>query len=236
MSELNTVMNALRKADAAGNTEDAKKLAAIAERLSKSPQLEKQGTGTMPFVNKAIAESVGAPVDLLTKGINLIPGVDIQTPVGGSESIKSGMEAIGIELPPEGREPQSIPEHIGRGVGEVASFMIPGGAAAKYLSKSTGIAGRISNDIIKAMGKHPWLTMSSELSAGVGAGTARGAAAIETDSPAVQTGAEILGGVAGGVAPYATPFRLLQRFGMPVVRKLSVPFTKCRGKKDCDTL
>ena len=112
MSELDTVLDALRKADAAGNIEDARKLAAIADRLSKSqqPVEEAKDLGTMPFVNKAIAEAVGAPVDLMTAGINLIPGVDIQKPFGGSESIKGGMGAMGIELPPEGRQPESMPE------------------------------------------------------------------------------------------------------------------------------
>ena len=172
MSELDTVLKALRKADAAGNAEDARALAAIARRLSESPQPEQktESAGPMPFVNKAIAESVGVPVDLLTKGLNLIPGVDIKEPFGGSESLKGGMEAIGIELPQEGREPQSIPEHIGRAVGEVSSFMLPGGAAAKYISKGTGVAANISSGIIKAMGKHPYLTMASEASSGVGAG------------------------------------------------------------------
>jgi len=232
MSELDTVLNALRKADAAGNTEDAKKLAAIARRLSESPRpsQKENSLGPMPFVNKAIAESVGAPVDLLTKGLNLIPGVDIKEPFGGSESLKKGMGAIGVKLPEEGQEPQSIPEHIGRGVGEVASFMVPSGAATKFVSKGTGIAGKVASDIMKAMGKHPYLTIASEVSAGAGAGIGRGATAIETDSPAIQSGAELIGGIAGGMAPYAAPTVLLRRFGMPIVRKFSVPFTKSGQK------
>ena len=42
------------------NTEDARKLATIARRLSESPQpMQKEnGLGPMPFVNKAIAESM----------------------------------------------------------------------------------------------------------------------------------------------------------------------------------
>ena len=38
---------------------------------------DKQGTGAMPFANRAIASTVGAPVDAITWGLNLIPGVEI---------------------------------------------------------------------------------------------------------------------------------------------------------------
>ena len=56
MSELNVVLEALRKADAAGNVEDARKLASIAEGLSKGPsqqgQNEKiQGSDAVPYID-----------------------------------------------------------------------------------------------------------------------------------------------------------------------------------------
>ena len=89
---------------------------------NKYKKTEDENQGMMPFVNKAIAETAGAPVDLITGGLNLIPGVDIQDPVGGSKSIAKGMEYIGANVA-EG-EPKTIQEHIGRGIGEATSFMI----------------------------------------------------------------------------------------------------------------
>ena len=74
MADLNRIMEALRNADAAGNAEDARKLAVIADRLRKAPivqapeMLQDENIGAFPFLNRAIATTLGAPTDIIRGG------------------------------------------------------------------------------------------------------------------------------------------------------------------------
>ena len=53
--------------------------------------------GTTKGVNTALfADVLGTPVDLATFGLNLIPGVDIQEPVGGSRQFRGVLADAGI--------------------------------------------------------------------------------------------------------------------------------------------
>jgi len=186
----------------------------------------------MPFVNKAIAETLGAPVDLIKSGVNLIPGVDLPEPVGGSKSIQKGMELIGASLPEEGREPQTVSEHMGRGLGEVAALLSPVGATLKMASGGTRLVGTIANSIWQSMVKHPYITMISEATGGMGAGVGRGLAK-DVESPTGKAFSEVGGGVAGGVAPFAvlhTPGALALRYGKRFLRQIQLPFTE-KGSK-----
>ena len=186
-------MVALRKADEAGNVEDAKRLAGIANNLK-----SQKSSNPMSFANKAIAETVGAPVDVVTAGLNLIPGVDIKKPFGGSESIKSGMESVGIDV--ADRQAETIPEHIGTTVGEVASFILPMGYGTKLLSKTSGIAGNVARGVMATMVRHPYMTIASETTGGIGAGVGRGLTQ-DAESPLIKSAAEVTGGVIGGLTP-----------------------------------
>ncbi len=189
---------------------------------------KQESAGMMPFTNEAIANAMGMPVDLITRAINLIPGFDLVDPFMGSESIKKGMEYIGIDLPEKGTQPQALSEHIGRGVGEVATAMIPAGMAVKALSRGAGLTGQIANNIWRSMSKSPGLTMASEFGGGVGVGTGRAIGEAQFESPAAQTTAEIVGGVAGSMAPVAaaySPTLIAIRTGKNILRKLSMPFT-----------
>lgn len=182
--------------------------------------------GVMAFVNKAIAATGGAPVDVVTAGLNLIPGVDIQEPFGGSKSIEKGMESVGIDIPD--REPETMPEYIGTAVGEVATLMIPIAKTAQALSKGTGLVANIASNITKSIAKHPYVTMASELTGGVGAGVGRGAGETIED-PALKATAELTGGIVGGALPtlalYA-PTAVAIRIGKKILNKIQVPFTK----------
>lgn len=183
---------------------------------------EQESPGMMPFVNRAIAGTVGAPVDMTRRALNLIPGVDLPEPFGGRKSIERGMEAIGI--PVSERGPETLPEYIGTGIGEVSGMLVPGGLGMKTLAKGPGLVGKITNSIWQSMTKHPWLAMTSEITAGAGAGTGRA-----TDSPT----AELAGGVAGGMVPgliTLMPSLLGLRLGKTLLRKFSMPFTKTGAK------
>lgn len=186
------------------------------------------------FMNRAIAETLGAPVDIAAGALNLIPGVDIQQPFLGSESIKRGMEAIGIDIPEEGERPETVAEYVGTGIGEVSSLLIPFGGAAKLVSKGAGLTGRIAKSIYTSMVKHPALTITGEISAGAGAGAGRFVGEEQfPDRPLVRPLAEISGGVAGALVPTAalhTPAALAFRAGRGLVRKAGLPFTEAGAK------
>jgi hypothetical protein len=264
MADLARVMEALRNADAAGNTEDARKLAVIANRLRtndmSSPQQEsrvptlRQGrldrpayesfpdlpaaperhAGAMPFVNRGIAGTVGAPADLIRSGVNALPGMDesnrLPPPIGGRESIEGAMESTGARLPAEGQRAQTIPEHMGQVVGENAAYMIPVVKTVQGLTKLGGTTGRVASNIYNSMIKHPYLTMTGELTASSSMGAGRGVAEEEfPDNPALKTTIELMSGLAGGMAPNLLanrPAMLLIRSGKSLYRKVATPLTK----------
>ena len=240
MSDLDRTMEALRNADAAGNIEDAQKLAIIADRLrrQKKSDPQKDKLGAFPFAAESIAKTLGAPVDLANWITDKIPGKGVLSDKGlapwGSEEIKQGMGAVGIKLPEEGREPETIPEHIGAVTGEVASYLIPGAVGTKMIAKTTGIAGGIAKSIWSSMVKHPYLTMASEITGGVGAGIGRGVGEQEfPDSPGKRGATELIGGVVGSLSPalaIKTPTAILINKGKSIVRKISLPFTEQGAK------
>jgi len=235
MYELPEVMKALRAADAAGNTEDAKRLATIANNMQNptpKPQ-ETSGGGMMPHVNRGIAETVGAIPDLIRSGINLIPGVELPEAVGGRKSIESAMKWGGVQLPEEGKAPSTIPEHMGQVIGQVAGLLNPSTAGIKGLARGANLTGKVASGVWQSMIRHPYLTMTSELTGASASGATRGVAQKEfPNSPGIQTGLEVAAGMAGSLAPTAlvhTPTAIAIRTGKNVLHKVLLPFTKRGG-------
>ena len=137
-------------------------------------ELNQDNLGALPFVNRAIATTLGFPTDVIRVGINLLgfesPG-SIDKLLQGRKSWEETMEILpGTQVPPEGREPQTKSEYIGRGVGEAISTAIPFMGVAKKLSTSATLVGRISNSIYNAMQSHPYMAMVAEVTAGGGGG------------------------------------------------------------------
>ncbi len=190
------------------------------------------------FVNKAIAETIGAPVDVIAGALSLIPGVDIEAPILGSENIKRLMESrinFGGTVLPRGRKPETLPDFIGTGIGEAVSLLTPAGLGVKALAKGTGLVGKIASSIQSSIISHPFLTTLSEVTAGAGAGTGRFTGeAIDPESPLVGTAAEITGGLVGGLAPSVlqafSPGLIVLRTGKTFFKKASLPFTE-QGSK-----
>lgn len=235
MATFKEVMEKARQADAAGNTEDAQRLVNIARRIKAATPTQESisPSGPLPFLNQAIARTVGAPVDLVTGGLGLIPGAKEfigPEPFGGSKQIERGMKAIGALLPEEGRTPETIPEFIGAGIGEVAGLMIPGAMVTKTLSTGSGLVGGITNNIWQGMVRHPHLTMVSEITGGAGVGLGRAIGEKEfPESPTARVTSEIIGGVAGSLVPIVAvhaPAAVAIRQGRTLLKKISLPFTK----------
>ncbi len=62
------------------------------------------------FLNKAMAETLGAPVDLIAAGLRSVGLPVPEDSFGGSKSIRRGMASIGAETPD--REPETVAENI----------------------------------------------------------------------------------------------------------------------------
>jgi hypothetical protein len=233
-TELQRAYQALENADASGNTEDAKEIAnmirGLESNIQQNAESETKTSGVLPFANKAIAETTGAPVDLVTAGLNLIPGVDIKKPFMGSESIKTAFDFYGIDLPEEGQKQESAADWVGTGIGETSTFMIPMGKMAKTLSSTKGLVGEISKSIVNNIAKHPYLTMTSELTGGVGVGLGRGGGeAVFPENKTAQSITELAGGVAGSAAPAVAikaPTLQLLKLGKTALKKFTLPFTE----------
>ena len=204
------------------------------EPLWKSaPPVAEEGQGVMPFVNRGIATGLGMPADMIQKGLNLIPGVELAEPFMGSKSIENAMEFYGIKLPGEKEEPKTIAEYAGRGVGEVAGALPGLGGIVGAVAKTGGVAGRIATTMISSMRNHPYLTMAGEVTGGMGAGVGRGVAEKSTESPMAKTLAEMGGGIAGGMLPTVSlyaPTAVLLRQGKNILKKISLPFTETGAK------
>lgn len=194
------------------------------------PSESQRNLGILPFANRAIAATLGAPVDIIAGGLSLIPGVDILDPVGGSKSIERLFSFIGAPSPPPGREPETLPEFAGRGLGEVAGLAFPAGRIIKGLSKGVNLTGRVADMLLKSMVKHPALTIAGEVGGGLGAGIARGVGEQEfPESPGLKGTIELGGGIIGGLVPTLlinTPTAIAVRTGKNIFRKFTLPFTK----------
>lgn len=192
---LQDVMIALRKADAEGNVEDARKLAAIADRLSKSQLQQDEGPtfdSVMGQLNKEIAEGVGGLVDF----INPFDAYTGSAVTG----LKSGMEAIGIDLPE--REAQGRLERAAAGVGQAASAAIPIAKGAQYLQQAGGLVGNVARQIA------PQLMTKAGFGAELLAGAGSGAAQAEAERRGYGETVQNLAGIAGGVGVAALPAAL----------------------------
>lgn len=149
--------------------------------------------------NDAIAATVGAPVDLVASGLRQL-GVPVNNPIGGSESIKSGIDYVATlpgrvsdavsqrSLSPftEDRtsrfEPLNRAEKIaagtGQGIGSVLATMLPAGAVA-----NAARPGTMTQGIAQALATQPLTQIAS--------GAVGGATTGATDSPALGLAAAL---------------------------------------------
>lgn len=105
-------------------------------------------------------------------------------------------------------------------------------------TKPDKLVGKIAADAWKQIIRHPWMSMLTELTAAGGAGGSRYLAeeAVPEDKRDTFWGAaaggtgELVGGIAGGVAPSVVwkilPARMVLEHGGRFLRKMSLPFSK----------
>jgi hypothetical protein len=153
-----------------------------------------------------IAGTVGAPVDLATAALNIVPHAlgykGIEHPVGGSDSINAllGKVGLGTEAVPANTPGERIAQEIGRGIG----LMLALNALAKAKA-ITGIAGSAARTVEEALAAG---SVPANAAIGAGSGIVGGTAAeVVPDEykPIAYGVGSILGGVGGaGVAAAGT--------------------------------
>lgn len=217
-------MEALRRADAAGNTEDARKLAAIASKLrpKQSASDPLRGIG---LINTGIARGVDSIAGPLNRGVNAVLGTELsETPMRDT----FGMTGVAT------REPEGMAGRALVGAGEAASYLVPFMGAANTLAKGAGVTAGVANTIRAPFINAPVSAMTSEMAAGAGASALGDVAdSYSGGNPLVRAGAEVLGGVAGGLgtAGVMSGIRAIPTFSPAVaaargVKAAAAPFTR----------
>lgn len=160
---------------------------------------------TMGFLNRGLANTLGAPVDLVTAGLNRIPGVEIQSPMGGSESFQSAMGIVNADV--ANRPAETLLEHAAQGGGEAAGALFPALSASRALQGAQGVTGAVASQMSAPFVSQPIRAASAELAAGGGAAMGSALAddfAEDGDAgPIAQTVAALTGGALGAMGPQA---------------------------------
>src|SRR5574337_1227778 len=187
------------------------------------------GAGT----SEAVAGMLGAPVDIATGALNLIPrGVNavdgthiptIQNPVGGSEWWKSAQGMIGAD--PRNMAPADETEQLGRAAGSgAASALLPFGVA-RGLPAMRGLAGAAQ----EAFGAG---SAGGQAAIGAGAGAAGQYAENRVPEP-LKPLANVAGQLAGGigVAAAGAGARALVRGAGEIGSNFVAPLTTAGRKR-----
>ena len=214
MSNLDRALEALRAADKAGNTEDAKKLAGVVRRLQggEQPQAEPaQREDLLGALNWGISRVLGAPVDVANAALSLV-GLGSREPVGGAESIERGMGAVGVRT----KEPAGAGELIAAGTGSA----VAGLPAAPVMAgvRGAGALARTARHIGETFARRPIGTATFEVAAGAGSG---GGQAIAREMFPENETAEMLGAMAGGFGLPALPALAFRLSGARLATKIT---------------
>lgn len=217
MADTAQMMEALRNADAAGDTVAAKRIALMVKNAQRAPA--RSGTESIgqafTGANEGLAEFLGIPVDIVASGLSMI-GMDIEDPIGGSENIKNLLDKAGVMRPEiPGYETE---RRIGKEVGAALPMIAGVGAAAKGAQIIAKGAPTLGRALIAPAIERPARTAAGEVIAATGAGV--GAAVAEKVAPGSQ-GAEITGQIVGGLVPALTPTGLATKAAGLITRKFS---------------
>lgn len=224
---------------------------ALEERRAAAEAPAESETNPGSFLNRGIATTLGAPVDLANAGLSAV-GLGSDRPIGGSASIRSAMRSGGnmvddaldtvglggnnqIVARPD-QEAETYADSIAEGVGEATGALLPFGGMANVASKSASpLVSGIGKTTTQSVARRPGTALALEATGGAGAGAGRRAGQEEfPDNPAMQAVSELAGGVAGAGAPgaaVATAKRLpLISLGTKGLKAAFAPFTESGGR------
>ena len=169
-----------KPAAAVAKNAEGKYVAQLAD--APTPAAQPQHSSIMGLLNAGVADIAGAPVDMVTSGMNAVArlaggpeAMQIQHPVGGSESIQALMSKMGMA---SGQDVKPATSTTGRLAQESVR-------AAPALA--TGIPGAVRG--VASMGRSAYDVLTGKV-AGNAAEALRGSVAGSTGAAAEQTAAE----------------------------------------------
>ncbi|MET4636581.1 hypothetical protein [Kaistia defluvii] len=187
-------------------------------------------------MNNALYATAGAPVDLVTWGLNKgIQGVnaatganlsEIQNPIGGSQSIANAFGTIGVDDPAK-VQANTTGERIARGVGEGIGYTVGPQAAVGGLAKASALSPEATAAAFNLLG---WPNSTAAVAGNAVAGGAAGAgsvAAMEATPDRYDPLSGLAGGMAGGaVGTLASGLPRLANEGARIVGDMVAPITR----------
>ena len=187
-------------------------------------------------MNNALYATAGAPVDLVTWGLNKgIQGVnaatganlsEIQNPIGGSQSIANAFGTIGVD-DPANVQANTTGERIARGVGEGIGYTVGPQAAVGGLAKASALSPEATAAAFNLLG---WPNSTAAVAGNAVAGGAAGAgsvAAMEATPDRYDPLSGLAGGMAGGaVGTLASSLPRLANEGGRIVGDMVAPMTR----------
>lgn len=197
-----------------------------------------QPPSPMPtFLNRGIANTSGALVDLANAGLSLL-GLGSENPAGGSRFFESGLRALegvtgGQIVPRPDERATTLGQQVLRGVGESAGALLPFGVGAKALQYG---GGPLSRNVAEILLSKPKTGAALDILAGAGAGTGRNVGeAIAPKGQEERYGryGELFGGLGLGITPAAVNFAGKAAMKLPIAgtaaraaQKGALSFTK----------
>jgi endonuclease YncB( thermonuclease family) len=167
---------------------------------------------TLGALNEGIADTLGAPVDLVNGGLGMLGLPVSEDPFGGSASIRDGLHAIGIGQDGEAYAPRSTVERyvqsIARGVGQaalpaggtIAAGARLAGAGAGMVAQEGGTVAQALRGMVTEAAARPGLALAGEAGGAVGAGVGgQGARDAFPGNPYADLAGQVLGGIGGGI-------------------------------------
>ncbi|HEV7283899.1 MAG TPA: hypothetical protein VGN75_03505, partial [Kaistia sp.] len=187
-------------------------------------------------MNNALYAAAGAPVDLVTWGLNRgIQGVnaatganlsEIRDPIGGSQSIANAFGTIGVD-DPANVQANTTGERIARGVGEGIGYTVGPQAAVGGLAKASALSPEATAAAFNLLG---WPNSTAAVAGNAVAGGAAGGgsvAAMEATPDRYDPLSGLAGGMAGGaVGTLASGLPRLANEGVRIVGDMVAPMTR----------
>ncbi|MEQ8653291.1 MAG: hypothetical protein RIC87_12580 [Kiloniellales bacterium] len=192
-------------------------------RASKSYPTEDYVGAFSGGFNEGLVGMLGLPVDLVSAGLGLV-GLDSETPIGGSKSLRS--------VTPDAFFPEAPDNVVGRGLNrvgqEVGAAVVPMGGTLKAAGNVARMGkeaqkplAKVVLNTLKSVGKSPGKATAAEAASAVGSGI--GAAVAGEVAPG-NVFAEMAGQIIGGLGPSAAvngPTGLAARAGAKAYRRFS---------------
>lgn len=218
-------IKALRAADAAGNTDDARRLAEIASKLRPGAQADAPQEGALGQLNRGIARTTGGLVDFINPFDDPVwKGTAVGNSfLGGSaeQGVVDAMRGIGAYV--ADTEPDTVIEGAMRGAGDAAGALIPVVKGLQAISQAKGVPAAVAQ-----FAKDAYTSLTTKFMGGaaleVGAGAISGAAEEGAEQAGAPEWVQQTAAVAapGAIAALPAAGRIAGGAAMSVGEKLPV--------------